>query len=214
MADWWEKTKDLVGEFAPDVAAAVLPPPAGAIARRVLASVLGGDENDPQALAEAVANATPEQKIAIIHEGNRHKEALLAEANRHEESLAATDQAVVAGVNATMQVEYQTSAALTWWQKGWRPACGYALALGSFLSVLFVCWLFYSALQMPDVGSIAQVVSVLPSLALSIAAILTPAGAAVGVAAWQRGQLQREVYSGSPQQLLDGVVGLVKQAKK
>jgi hypothetical protein len=91
MSDVWKEIKDAVGEYAPMVAAGIglVNPAAGAVASTaagLLSKVFGVPADQPDALSEAVKNASPEQKLALIAEGNRNKEALLAEANRHEEA--------------------------------------------------------------------------------------------------------------------------------
>jgi hypothetical protein len=188
-----ESIRSGVAEYAPMVAGAIstVNPAAGA-AVGLLAKVFGKDVSDVEGIAEAVRNATPEQKIAIISEGNRHKEALLAETNRHEEEGRAADSADIATVNETMRTEITHSKDETWYQKAWRPANGFAVALGSFCAVLGVVYLFYYALKKFGIGGLGMVVGNIPALAGAIAMILGVPGAAVGISAYQRGKQKRE----------------------
>lgn len=105
-----------------------------------------------------------------------------------EAKQADADVAQLQAVNATMQEELKNSSTESWYQKAWRPANGFCVALGSFLGVVTTCWLFYLAL----LGSHPEAIAAIPQLASSIAMILAVPGAAVGIAAWHRGMLQRE----------------------
>ena len=90
-----------------------------------------------------------------------------------------------------MQAEAANSANENWWQKGWRPFNGYVVGLGSLISLIFVCYLFYEALTSKR-QDISLVVQMIPSLAFNISLILAVPGAAVGITAWHRGKRQRE----------------------
>ena len=101
------------------------------------------------------------------------------------------DTSALETVNKTMQAEAANSANENWWQKGWRPFNGYVVGLGSFVSVCFVCWLFYETLTSKP-QDLAAVIAMIPQLAFNISCILAVPGAAVGITAWHRGRLQRE----------------------
>lgn len=187
----WKSIKDGIAEYAPLVAQGIsLVNPAAGTAVGLVAKLFGGSADDPEGLAAAVAGATPEQKLALIAEGNRNREALLAEANRHDEAVGGQDVVAIQAVNETMRSEIVNSASESWYQKGWRPACGFSLAVGSLASVLYVCALFWHA--MSDPATVGQVVAILPGFAMAVASILSVPGAAVGIAAWQRGRMQVE----------------------
>jgi hypothetical protein len=107
---------------------------------------------------------------------------------KHEEQLLQFDLDQIKTVNETIRVELQNSANEAWYQKAWRPACGFSVALGSFLGVIGTCYLSYKGIILKDANAMVAI----PALATSIATILAIPGAAVGIAAWHRGMLQRE----------------------
>lgn len=105
------------------------------------------------------------------------------------------DTSALETVNKTMQAEAANSANENWWQKGWRPFNGYVVGLGSFVALCFVCYLFYLALTKQG-SNLTEVVHAIPELAFNISLLLSVPGAAVGITAWHRGKLQREVATG------------------
>lgn len=74
----------------------------------------------------------------------------------------------------------------TWYQKAYRPACGFAVAAGAFVGIIAITSITLVAVIKGD--SIA--LSAVPGLATSMAMILGVPGAAVGIAAWHRGVQQ------------------------
>ena len=70
-----------------------------------------------------------------------------------------------------------------------------------FLSIAFVCGLFYRALTTESLtaanGNIIAVLNVMPLFAGSVGAILAIPGAAVGITAWHKGMMQREQVKAS-----------------
>lgn len=97
--------------------------------------------------------------------------------------LAQFDIDAIKIVNDTIQTELANSANEAWYQKAWRPACGFSLAIGSFVGVFFTCILFYKAIIENNIDAL----NAIPQLATSLALILGVPGAAVGIAAWHRG---------------------------
>jgi hypothetical protein len=106
------------------------------------------------------------------------------------------DTAQMQTVNTTMQEETKASANEAWYQKAWRPACGFCVALGSFIPICAICYIFYAAIKDNTLtASLGIVLNVIPQLALSIATLLTVPGAAVGITAWHKGMMQREAQT-------------------
>jgi hypothetical protein len=70
---------EVVAKIAPTVGAALLGP-AGGIVGQVIASLFGGDINDPVALADKI-KADPDAKMKLISLNYQHEESLLALAN-------------------------------------------------------------------------------------------------------------------------------------
>jgi hypothetical protein len=162
----------------------------------MVAAALGVEPNQ-DAVAQAIAtDPAAAEKLREFELNNKlelQKLIVTLETKRIE-----ADTAVVHDVNTTMQAETIASPSQTWYQKAWRPANGFCVALGSFSAVLFVCFLFYTAITNPAlVGGIGGVLNVLPALALSITSILAIPGAAVGITAWHRGMMQREEQTNS-----------------
>jgi len=190
--DWKELGTEIAKVGLPLLGAA-LPVPGGAAIGAALASAIGSKSANPSdILATLTASADTQLKAKQFEEA--HQEKLMQMAYDHEVAMRQADSADISSVNATMQAEASASASEAWYQKAWRPANGFSVALGSFVAVLFVCSLFYQAmfLHMPDGMTILQVVNVVPQLATAVATILAVPGAAVGIAAWHRGKMKRE----------------------
>ena len=162
---------------------AALPIPGGAALGKLLASRIGAPSDKPEDILQTLgANHEALQK-AKEFELEKLKIVTAAEVEHRK-----ADSADIASVNATMQKELDASDKEAWYQKAWRPANGFAVAIGSLASVLFVCYLFYVSIVHPNASvNMASVISVIPQLATSVAMILSVPGAAVGIAAWHRG---------------------------
>lgn len=162
----------------------ILPIPGAAAITRVLANQIGAASSDPGDILSKLA--TDPKALAEARKFEAENRAtMLRIITEHEARMRAADSQDLATINATIQAELVNAAQEAWYQKAWRPACGFSVAAGSFAAVLFVCALFYQALIS---GDIASTVSVVPSLASAIALILGVPGAAVGIAAWHRGR--------------------------
>lgn len=179
--DWKALGQELAKIGLPLLGAA-LPVPGGAAMGTALASLIGSKSADPQDILTALsANADALQKAKQFELDNQKQ--LTQMAYDFEIAQRKQDSADIAVVNQTMQTEATSSASEAWYQKAWRPANGFAVALGSFLSVLATCWLFYLGLVQHDMTAL----NIVPQLASSVALILGVPGAAVGIAAWHRG---------------------------
>jgi hypothetical protein len=186
--DWKDVAKSIAQLGLPLLGAA-LPIPGGAAIGSALASAIGSSSANPSdILATLQSSADALAKAKQFEE--QHREKLMEMAYNYELELRKADSSDLAAVNATMQAEAAASASENWWQKGWRPANGYVLALASLIAVIFVCVLFYQAMTLKDGPTIATVVAMIPQLAFAIASILAVPGAAVGITAWHRGRAQ------------------------
>ena len=162
---------------------AALPIPGGAALGKLLASRIGAPSDKPEDILQTLSANPDALQKAKEFELEKLKIVTAAEVEHRK-----ADSADIASVNATMQKELDASDKEAWYQKAWRPANGFAVAIGSLASVLFVCYLFYVSIVHPNASvNMASVISVIPQLATSVAMILSVPGAAVGIAAWHRG---------------------------
>jgi hypothetical protein len=134
------------------------------------------------ALAPAVAAATPDQVLALKKADYDFQVQMATIAAGVTNTQTNADAAQVQVINQTMQVEAKDGKGATW-----REACGWVLAIASFVSVLGVIGLFYVALVLKDMTAINMV----PVLTMSIVGVLTVPGAAVGITAWHQGVRDR-----------------------
>lgn len=181
----WKQLGQEIAKLGLPLLGAALPIPGGAAIGTALAAAIGSKSADPQDILTALtANADAVQKAKEFEA--QHQERLLQMQYDFELAQRKQDSADLANVNTTMQAEAVNSASEAWYQKAWRPANGFAVALGSFMSVGATCWLFYLGLVDHDMSAL----NVVPQLATSVATILAVPGAAVGIAAWHRGKMQ------------------------
>lgn len=183
--DWKELGKKLTALGLPLLGAA-LPVPGGAALGTALAAMLGVSK--PEEIAAAVQNnAEALSKTQEFEAG--HKERILALLIDAEKAERSADSADLSVINETIREELRNSANEEWYQKAWRPANGFCVAIGSFVAVVYSCYLFYLAIVMKDITALNAV----PALATSIGLILAVPGAAVGITAWHRGKRQRNL---------------------
>jgi len=199
----WKEVKELAAEYVPDIAASLVPPPGGGLARRLVAGVLGIKDDDPQAMADALRSATPEQRLALVREANRNREALLKEANRHAEAMAGEDTARIGSVNKTMQTEAQ--APPDSWAARWRPFWGFVSGGAFGLAVIGLLIIIGRAVWRGQL----DIIEAVPGIISALAMLFSIPGAILGVASWHRGQMQR-VQAGEQK---SGLVGLVRAIK-
>ena len=148
-----------------------------------------------QGLVEGVGNSVDK----IIRDLKLPPEVQSAAEVRLAELKAQTDLAVIqlknqtetsykdemAIVNTTMQAELHADHFLQW---SWRPLNGYALAIGSLVSVGFVIFAGYQAVVLHNV----EALNALPQILTAVALVLSIPGAVCGVTAWHRGIAQIE----------------------
>lgn len=162
------------------------------VAAGKIAEKLGLADTTVQAVQNAISGMKPEELSKLKEVENSFKLAMTQAGYTHSEVLSKIDLDQISVVNKTIQTELENSDKETWYQKAWRPANGFAVALGSFAGVLAVCWLGYQAIKTKDPTAL----NMIPALSLAIAGILAVPGAAVGIAAWHRGMQQREEVKG------------------
>ena len=179
--DWTTLATD-IEKFGLPLLGAILPIPGGAAIGAALASAIGSPTAKPEDILSTLT-ASAEAVTKARQFELQHQETMLQLRLGYDIGMRKADSADIATVNTTMTAELTNAAAESWYQKAWRPANGFAVALGAFLSVLATCWLFYVALTGKDTNAL----SVIPQLASSVALILGVPGAAVGIAAWHRG---------------------------
>lgn len=165
---------------------AALPIPGGAALGVALAAKIGSPSSNPADILSTL-QGDPKAVEAAREFEMTHEETILRLTTQHEVDMRKQDSADIATVNATMQAEAANSDKEVWYQKAWRPANGFSIALSSFVSVVFICILFYRALSGSG-PNVAQVIAIIPQLATAIATILAVPGAAVGIASWWRGK--------------------------
>lgn len=182
----WKNLGSKLAEIGLPLLGAALPVPGGAAIGAALAAAIGA--KTPEEILEKITSSD-EAKLIAQQFQSQHEERILTLLLDAEKADRSADTAELSAVNETMREELRNSANETWYQKGWRPANGFCVAFGSFISVIFTCYLFYLAIIMKDLTALNAV----PQLATAIALILAVPGAAVGITAWHRGQKQRSV---------------------
>lgn len=160
---------------------------AGAAAEKI-GTALGLPDKTVEAVKNAVSGLNPEQVVALKKVENDFALQMKQAGYTHTEQLAKIDLDQITVVNKTIQVELENSDKEAWYQKAWRPANGFAVAIGSLFAVIVLCIAFVLGLFYGKGEMIAQ----LPVLASSLALILGVPGTAVGIAAWHRGKEKRE----------------------
>jgi hypothetical protein len=168
---------------------AALPVPGGMAIGTALAQAINSPSAKPEDILATLTNNAEALQKAREFEATNHA-ALVQIAVSYELEQSKLESGDLATVNATMQAEAGAAANENWWQKGWRPFCGYVVALGSLVAVVFVCVLFYQAMAIKEAANLATVVAMVPQLALAITSVLAVPGAAVGITAWHRGRMQ------------------------
>lgn len=179
----WKDLAERVGKFAPMVGT-VLGGPAGGVVGAMVASALGVD-NNPSAVSDALAvNPDAAVKIAQIESDERVQlQRLVVEQANHEMTALVQHSS---DINSTMRVE---AAAEHWPTYSWRPAIGFAVAINVTLSVIVVAFA-YVGVMFFKVES--EVLSYLPAMLGSMAALVAVASPILGIASWFRGKAQAD----------------------
>lgn len=166
---------------------AALPIPGGAAIGTALAQFISSPSAKPEDILATLTQSADAVAKAKEFEATNH-ETLVKIAVDYELAQSKIDSDSMSAVNETMRAEVGASASENWWQTGWRPFNGYVVGLGSFVAIVFTCYLFYLAIFHNEPAAL----STIPSLAMSVASILAVPGAAVGITAWHRGRAQVE----------------------
>ena len=149
--------------------------PYGAMAGALVSRALSCGDS-PDAISAAI-KGNPQSAIQLMQLENDEK---LQLAQINEQATAAQ----IAAVNGQMGEETRDKA-----EQGWRKFCGYTVAYGTAVTVIVNVVVVIASSWLPrDVNLIAQ----LPLINASMAALLVPAGAAVGIVAWHSGQKTEE----------------------
>lgn len=191
MANIGDNILSALGDIAPWINAGLNGGPVGVgmLAVSKLAAALGLSTNQtPDSLKTAISDMqlTGDQQIALEKADNDFEFQMKAAGYKNIEALQKMDLDQIATINATMVTELQNSDKEQWYQKAWRPVCGFAVAAGSFMGVMVCGLLFWRAIIDKDPTAL----NAIPGLATSMAMILGVPGAAVGIAAWHRGVAQ------------------------
>jgi hypothetical protein len=166
-----------VSKFAPMLGGVIGGPP-GAAVGAVIASVFGGDSNDPEGL-EKLIKADPDAAVKLkAIEANNKVELEKLMMQKAANDLAA-DTARLESVNSTMRVEAGSGDK---WQRRWRPFWGFITGIAFFLQILVIMYaIVIIPLQAPGI------IVALASLDIFWAVPL----AILGVSAYHRGKEKR-----------------------
>lgn len=198
MSDTLKTVGNLLGDIAPWLNAGLTGGPVGVgmLAVSKIAGALGISGNQtPDTLKAALANIqlTGDQQVSLEKADNDFEFQMKQAGYQNIQSLRKMDLDQIAIINATLVTELQNADKETWYQKAWRPFCGFAVAAGSFVGVIACAILFFQAILNKDPVAL----NAIPGLATSLAMILGVPGAAVGIAAWHRGVAQVEEVKNS-----------------
>jgi roadblock/LC7 domain-containing protein len=179
----WSDIGRLIGKAAPVIggilAGGIGPAIAGA------AGLLGealGCEPTPDAIHQAVL-ASPDAAVKLAEIEATNRERLAGITAEVEKAQLAAEVESLKAVNETMRAEQHAEHFIQW---SWRPLNGYALAIGSLLSVLACGVLAFVAVF----GRQPEAINMIPTLAAAFATVLAVPGAVCGVTAWHRGRAQ------------------------
>lgn len=178
----WKDLAALVGKSAPLLGTLMAGPAGGAIGGLV-ASALGTPAT-PDAVQQAL-QTNPDAAVKLQQvESDRQVHLAELTADQAKAEILAAQQGVT-DINATMRVE---AAAEHWPTYSWRPAIGFAVALGVLLSVLTVFLAYGAAIVYGRADGLAQ----LPGILAAIAGIIGVVSPILGIASYFRGRMQSE----------------------
>lgn len=189
--DLGKTISEALGDVAPWLNAGLNGGPVGIgmLALSKIVGALGLSPNQtPDSLKTALSNMqlTGDQQIALEKADNDFELQMQQAGYQNIQTIKKLDIDQMAIINATMVSELQNSDKEAWYQKAWRPFCGFSVAAGSFSGVVVCGLLFWRAIIDKDPTAL----NAIPGLATSMAMILGVPGAAVGIAAWHRGVAQ------------------------
>lgn len=190
----WKELGTAIAKIGLPLLGAVLPIPGGAAIGGALANAIGAKSGKPEDILATLTQSAEAQEKAKEFELTNAKD-LEQMRLAHDEAMRKADSQDIAVVNGTMVAELTNAQNEAWYQKAWRPACGFSVAGGSFASVCGAMFLMYRAIILHDMAALSAV----PALASAVATILAVPGAAVGIAAWGRNKLKLQREGGAPE---------------
>jgi len=178
----WDKVKEGLGKIAP-VLGTALGGPAGGMVGGWIGDALGTDGN-PDNIAAALVNATPEQKMRLmeLQENNRAElqrlslQAAIAEAEAEAKTIES--------VNASIRTETSQGHP---WAGAWRPFWGFVSAIAFVVAVIGIFVLIGYSISKGKTELFADIPGIIGQLAF----LFGIPGAILGVASWHRGVKQR-----------------------
>jgi hypothetical protein len=182
MSKTWDKVKKGLGAIAPLLGTA-LGGPGGAAIGTLVGEVLGTDEQ-PDNIAKALENVTPDQRARLIEiqEQNRADLQKLTLQKVISDNQLHAD--TIKDVNATMRTEAQQGHE---WSGAWRPVWGFVSAGAFGVSVAGIFILAGIAIGNDNTELLGKI----PTLISQLTFLFSIPGAILGVASWHRGQKQR-----------------------
>lgn len=183
----WKDLGEKVADFAPMIGR-ILPLPGGESIGNLIASVFGGDKNNPDQLWQKITD-DPDALIKLKKLEQDNQRELFALSVKQQANRLAHQTASIEQVNMTMRAEAQSE---HWWQSGWRPFWGFTAGLAFFLQIIAVCWLIIT-----EPKNASLVIQALPSLVM----LWGIPGGILGVTAWHRG-MEKRLKSGEVRQTI------------
>lgn len=177
----WSELGTKVAQLGLPLLGAVLPIPGGAAIGTALAAHIGAKSADPSDIFAALTSSGDAIEKAKEFQMT-HQETMLRIQLDYDAAMRKADSADIASVNTTMQEEAKSGK-----MAEWREACGYVVAINSFIATVASCLLFYKALSGPA-EQLGMVVSQIPLLVGAIGLATGVPGAAVGITAWHQGK--------------------------
>jgi hypothetical protein len=174
--DWDNLGNVLLKQGLPLLAGAINP--AIGVAAKLLVGELGGDANDPDALAKLVGNADTDAINRLKELEARHKHQL--------EALAIeNDTARLRAINKTMQIEARSNDAYV---RRWRPTIGYVFGYQMFIAFNAIAYVIVF-----DPTHAEKVITAFGSLSM----IITAEMAVLGISVVQRSN-DKKLAAGVP----------------
>jgi len=132
----WNELGKTVAQFAPLLGAA-LPVPGGAAIGTLIASVFGGNADDPESLSRAI-QTNPEAAVKLRQIETEHKAELERIAMQRVANQLAADTVRIESVNQTMQVETSSQGLPAFWRPFWGLFQRWRFLFRSLQ--LVICW--------------------------------------------------------------------------
>jgi gas vesicle protein len=179
----WKDLSGIIGKAAP-ILGTLIGGPAGASIGALIASALGTD-NTPTAVSQALqTNPDAAVKLAQIESDQKIKLAELA-TDQAKSQIAASQQSIT-DINKTMQTEAVSE---HWPTYAWRPFIGFCfgslgMVAGVTAAVSYIGVMFFKV----DSGVLSQ----LPALIGSEAAVMATMAPVLGIASYFRGRMQAD----------------------